>query len=328
MAAGMLDELAPVAAARGTLMPQAIAGYRVGWNRSTGLLYAEGHPSLAEDGSQAGTAQRALGGDSVALFAPDALARALSALETELQAHGVPLPPGIAQDGSRMALTDDYDGFGGIRRCDATVDLEVDSRAEGLAILAGVAAMATTVGRAQADVRYAKDGTSSVETVYLRGLGGAKILGRWYDKGLESWGPGRRGLRIRAEDQRRYPKGHRRRVQELTGSYVRAKFQERFLPMWRATKGVTVAGQVVLVEKIVQLVDEEELSAQRAEQLAGYLALRKHGVSQSPATSRRRRALLREHGLVEATGAIEEVEVDLHEVLEQALDGVAWSGQG
>jgi hypothetical protein len=238
------------------------------------------------------------------------------------------LPPGIAHAGSEIALTDDYDGFGGVRRCDATVDLQVESRAEGLAILAGVAAMATTVPRAQADVRYAKDGTGSVETVYLRGCSGVKVLGRCYDKGLEAHGPGRRGVRIRIEDQRRYPKGHRRDVAELTRSYVTMKFQQRFLPMWRATKGVTVAGQLVLVEKIADLEAAGELTPQRAEQLAGYLALRRFGTGQSPATQRRRRQMLRERGLVEAQGAIEEVEVDLHEVLELALESSNWGSVG
>lgn len=64
--------------------------------------------------------------------------------------------------------------------------------------------MATSAPRAQAEVRFAKDGTGSVETVYLRGHSGVKILGRWYDKGLEA-GSAPRGLLIRAEDQRRYP---------------------------------------------------------------------------------------------------------------------------
>jgi hypothetical protein len=311
MAGELLGELARVPVARGALLAQPVAGHRVGWNASAGLLYAEGHP----------------GGPDV-LCGPDELPGALQRLAEALLAAGVPVPPGIAHAGSDIALTDDLDGFGGVRRCDATVDLQLSSRGEGLAVLAGVAAMATTVPRGQADVRYAKDGSGSVETVYLRGLGGAKVLGRWYDKGLESIGPGQRGLRIRVEDQRRYPKGHRRDVAELTSSYVRAKFQERFLPMWRATKGVTVAGRVVLVEKIVELVEEEELSVQRAEQLAGYLALRRGGVRHSRSTEMRRKRLLREHGLVEADGAIEEVEVDLHSVLEQALDGAAWGGQG
>jgi hypothetical protein len=42
-------------------------------------------------------------------------------------------------------------------------------------------------------------------------------------------------------------------------------------------------------------------------------------------TRRRRRALVRETGLVLHNGAMEEVEIDLHEVLEEVLDTDAWS---
>jgi hypothetical protein len=193
--------------------------------------------------------------------------------------------------------------------------------------LAGVAAVATTAPRSQAEVRFAKDGTGAVETVYLRGYSGVKILGRWYDKGLES-GMAPRGERVRAEDQRRYPKGHRRGIHELEGAYVRSKFQQRFYPLWQATKGVTVGGVVVLHDRLADLVVEGEISARQAEQLAGYVALQKRGVSQKRSTTYNRRKQLRELGLVVADGCLEEVEVDLHEVLEEALESPSWGAQG
>jgi hypothetical protein len=195
-----------------------------------------------------------------------------------------------------------------------------------LAILAGVAAVATTAPRCQAEVRFAKDGTGSVETVYVRGYSGVKILGRWYDKGLES-GLAPRGERIRAEDQRRYPKGHRRGIHELEGRYVRSKFQQRFYPLWQATKGVTVAGPLILADRLADLVEDGELSARKAEQLAGYLVLQKR-VRQKRSTVYSRRKELRDLGLVVSEGVLEEVEVDLHEVLDEALESPAWGAQG
>ena len=87
-----------------------------------------------------------------------------------------------------------------------------------------------------------------------------------------------------------------------------------------------MAGHIVLADKLAQLVEAGELTARQAEGLAGYLILSKRGVTVSRASTYRRRAKLRDLGLVVADGALEEVEVDLHQVLDQALDGVAWQG--
>jgi hypothetical protein len=166
-----------------------------------------------------------------------------------------------------------------------------------------------------------------VETVYVRGFSGVKILGRWYDKGLES-GWSLRGERIRAEDQRRYPKGHRRGIHELEAHYVRSKFQQRFYPLWQATKGVTVAGPMIVADKLAEMVHEGELTARQAEQLAGYVVLAKLGVKHKRSTTYNRRKSLRELGLVVADGCLQEVEVDLHAVLEEAMESPAWGATG
>jgi hypothetical protein len=336
----MFDELASVPTRRGMLMPWPVAGHRVGWIRSSGMLYAEGHPSGAMPGEWSpepfvpSDDVCGRGGGEPWLVPPGDLSVAYDGLVAALEVSGVPVPS------SQWARRADYDpdhpwlddfdaepGFGGLRRCDATVDLQPPSRGEGLAILAGVAAIAKTAPRSQAEVFFAKDGSGAVETVYLRGYSGVKILGRWYDKGLES-GSAPRGERVRAEDQRRYPKGHRRGIDELEGAYVRSKFQQRFYPLWQATKGVTVAGSLVLADRLVELVDEGELSARQAEQLAGYVVLQKRGVKQKRSTVYNRRKQLRELGLVVADGCLEEVEVDLHAVLEEALESPAWGAQG
>lgn len=333
----MLDELAYVPASRGTLMPKAVAGHRVGWNRSAGMLYAEGHPSGSMPGEWCVEPlmpyERSGGCREVQpwLVPPGELPVAYEGLVAALEACGVPVPASqwatLQEAEDLLPGMEGQPGFGGLRRCDATVDIVPGSRARGLAILAGVAAVATTAPRSQAEVRFAKDGSGAVETVYVRGYSGVKILGRWYDKGLESgWAP--RGERLRAEDQRRYPKGHRRGIHELEAAYVRSKFQQRFYPLWQATKGVTVAGPLVIADRIVELVEEGEISARQAEQLAGYVVLQKRGVRASRATTYRRRAHLRELGLVVADGCLEDVEVDLHEVLEEALESPSWGAQG
>jgi hypothetical protein len=336
-AAAMLDELAHVPAARGMLMSAPIAGHRVGWNRSAGMLYAEGHPSGAMPGEWSlGPLVASEGVCGVQerepwLVSPGELPVAYEGLVAALEASGVPVPSSqwAASQEAEDVLpgVEGQPGFGGLRRCDATVDIEPGSRARGLAILAGVAAVATTAPRSQAEVRFAKDGSGAVETVYVRGYSGVKILGRWYDKGLES-GCAPRGERVRAEDQRRYPKGHRRGIHELEGAYVRSKFQQRFYPLWQATKGVTVAGALVVADRIAELVEEGELSARQAEQLAGYVVLQRRGVRQKRSTTYNRRKQLRELGLVVADGCLEEVEVDLHEVLDEALESPAWGAQG
>lgn len=137
---------------------------------------------------------------------PGDLPAAYEGLVAALEASGVPVPS--SQWASRQEAEDEWGlmpgtegepGFGGLRRCDSTEDLQFGSAARGLAVLAGVAAVSTTAPRSQAEVRFAKDGTGAVETVYLRGYSGVKILGRWYDKGLES-GSAPRGGRVRAED--------------------------------------------------------------------------------------------------------------------------------
>jgi hypothetical protein len=302
------------------------------------MLYAEGHPSGAlrdewrVDHDLLADRPVVSSDADPWLLSPNRLGEAYDGLVAALEVSGVPVPAfewatRWQEEGWGFPAEEFEPGFGGLRRCDATVDLDTGSRSRGLAILAGVAAVATTTPRSQAEVRFATDGTGAVETVYLRGYSGIKILGRWYDKGLES-GVAPRGERVRAEDQRRYPRGHRRGVHELEASYVRSKFQQRFYPLWQATKGVTVAGPLVLADRLADLVDEGEISSRKAELLAGYLVLQPRGVCQKRSTTYNRRKELRELGLVVADGVLEEVEVDLHEVLEEALESPAWGAVG
>ncbi len=306
LAGGWLDGMATVPAKRGRMLPRDVLGHRVGWDRSSGLLYAEGHPSA--DG----------------LCQPGALPGAYDALVASLLAADVPVPNGMTAD-VWLGFGDDgcrEEGFAGLRRADATVDLDVDSSAEGLAILAGVAAVARDAPRGKAQVHWSNDG-QAVETVYFRGLGGKNVLGRWYDKGAEAKTapPGRR---VRPEDQRRYVKGTRRSVEEYTAPYTRAKFHQRFLPLWQASKGVTVAGPIILAKKLAERVEAGDITAAQADDLAGFLVMEAVQLPRSKSTRQRRRAQVRELGLVLADGVLQEVEVDLHDVLDQVMDGGTW----
>ena len=313
LAADWLDDLATVPTARGALLPEPIAGHRVGWNRAAGMLYAEGHPS--PDG----------------LCSPDRLPDRLGELVAGLLAADVPVPPGVTEDVWTAGMGSVREsGFAGVRRLDSTVDLAVDSTAQGLAIMAGVAAVARDAPRCVAEVFFSADG-SGVETVYLRGSSGRKVLGRMYDKGRES-ASAPRGMLLRPEDQRRFVKGTRRDVGELTAPYVRERFAQRFYPLYQASKGVTVAGPIILAQKLADAVERGDLSAAQAERVAGHMLLsaaaRRGRGGVSRATGYRRKALARELGLVLADGVVQEVEVDLHEVLERALDEPGWGAQG
>jgi hypothetical protein len=284
-----------------------VAGHRIGWFAPAGLLYAEGHPS--PDG----------------LAPPAGLVSALDRVQTAMLAEGVPVPvglPGVDVYGGR------YEGFAGVRRLDSTVDLALESAAEGFAVMAGIAAVARDLPRSKANVWW--DSSGRVQTVGLHGYGGGKMLGRVYDKGAES-GTAAPGRLIRPEDQRRWGKDGRRDVAELSAPYVRGKFHQRFAPLWQASKGVTVAGPVILAEKLAELVAGGDLTRGQARNLAGEMLLglvESAELRPSRATRYRHRSQMRRHGLVLADGVLQEVEVDLAAVLEQAMDGAAWGAGG
>lgn len=298
-----LDAAATVGSARGRLLPQAIGGHRVGWNRSAGMLYAEGHP----------------GGD--ALGFPDELPVALERLVGELNAAGVPLPDGRA---ATDVYGDRFDGFLGVRRLDSTVDWWSKSGAEGAAVMAGCAALARSWPRSKSAMWAAK---GRWETIALHGYGGGRMLGRIYDKGVES-GVAPPGRLIRPENQQRFVQESRRAADELTSEWVAGKFKKRFAPLWRASKGVTVAGPIVIAERLREAVEAGEVTEAAAGALAGDLLMAlappRTGKLLSPATRDRRRSMQRELGLVLADGVLQEVEVDLHDVLEEVMETDQW----
>jgi hypothetical protein len=296
--------------ARSRLMREKIDGYTIGWYPRSCLVFAEGHP----------------GGDD-GLGCPDELPSQLGYLEASMWDHGLPVHPRRTRDvwaSSRPQTSDRSSGYAGVRRLDATADVAFGSGAEGLAVLAGVAALLDD------DVLHRNGGL--LATVLLKARGGRKTIGRLYDKSYEA-NSGPRGTLIRVEDQRRWASESRRGVEELTSGYVRDKHCQRFIPLWRATKGVTVAGPIVMAEKLVDAVEAGEITARQAKLYSGEMFLAAiadaRGVSLGERTTRyRHRRAIRELGLVVADGALQEVEVDLHDVMDQVLDADVWGARG
>jgi hypothetical protein len=108
---------------------------------------------------------------------------------------------------------------------------------------------------------------------------------------------------------------------------LKRRFERRFVPLWRASKGLTVAGLPVLAEKIVSQMRDGEVSAREAEKLAGFLVLENAGVAKrglSKATYYRRTSERCELGLVLADEFYDPVEVHLEDVLERALATPLW----
>ncbi len=305
-AARWLQERACVPGKIGFYLPEKVLEYRVGWFRG-GLVWAEGHPLMVD-----GVA---------ALCPPGELVACALDLQDAILATGLPLP---TRERPFESLGPTSEGFAGLRRADAAVDIALDS-AQGRALLAGIAACARDAPGV-AEVIWGP--SRAAETVYFRGRTGKKVLGRWYDKAVEATlGP--RGTLIRGEDQRRWPKGCRRDPEELTVDYVRSQFQRRFYTLYKASKGVTVAGAAVCAAKLAEAAAAGEISSHKARVLAGDVLLEAHGLSVGPAsTLRRSRAARRELGLVLADGVLEEIEVDVSGILEEALDTDAWGRRG
>jgi hypothetical protein len=312
--ASVLGELATERAQRARLLPDAIGGCRVGWFPSSGLMFAEGHP--AGDG---------------ALAPPDGLSGWLDGLVDDLDSFGLPAPRGRSWDAWTPGGGDRFAGFAGFRRLDATANIAFDSSAEGRAVLAGVAGVVRDAPRTHAELRFE---AGKLQTVYLRGLGGRKVVGRWYDKGIESRSAPI-GQLLRAEDQRRFVKATRRDVDELTTPYVREKFRARFRPLWQASKGVTVGSVDRSIDKLRRLVEDGTITAAQAQRLAGAVVFDpvwdELPVECRPSrrTRFRHRAELREAGVVViGDQELDAVEVELADVLEAAIDADVWERYG
>ncbi len=308
-AARTIASMAGPGVAGSQLLREPILDHRIGWFPDPGLLYAEGHP--------------APGG----LARSEQLPAVLEQLRGELHDRGVQVPdweqPLVMRPNGTRHPTE---GFGGVRRLDSTVDLGFDDPLEGMAALTGVAAL--SLPRVQTQI-WREVGTNRVRTVYYRGYGGKRVLARCYDKGVESRTAGP-GFWVRPEDQRRFVSGARPMVEAVaSGPFIRNAFVKRFEPLWQAAKGVKVGGISKLAKKLDELQREGEITPTAAKRIAGHLVLDAFGVQhQGRSTRCRDRADARRLGLVLADGVLDEVEVDLGEILERALDSDAWGQAG
>jgi hypothetical protein len=274
------------------LLPDPLpSGHRVGYFPAYGLMFAEGHPS--PDGLAPG----------------DSLGDRLCSLEVELSDLGL-----------RMGGS----SFAGVRRMDATADLKFADRTHGVMALAAIASI--QYPRCKLETIRAV-GDSRIETVSIRGRAGRRILGRAYDKGVQT-GETLAGHWNRLEDQRRFAKAARRDINEMTAASVKEKFEQRFAPLWKATKGVTVGGPLVIHANLAEKIASGELTYNEAERIAGYLALESQGLApESRATMYRRRAEARAAGVYNSESE-ELLEVDVSDVLAMALESEAWGCEG
>jgi hypothetical protein len=206
----------------------------------------------------------------------------------------------------------------GVSRSDLTVTTKFDRPQEARAFLAGMAAV--QLPRTETTRRG-----HPVHSISWTAPNGRRILARCYDKGLERGGEAFELARL--EDQRRYSSNGRPPVDVVAdGDYMRGRFDARFGPVRKAVDGVKAATFPVIAQDLADQVRYGYRPWKEAERLAGSLVLLRGGAGDgySRRTMYRRRAQLREAGYVVVDDVVEAVEVDLGEVVEQAL-AAEWS---
>ncbi len=211
--------------------------------------------------------------------------------------------------------------FRAVSRLDSTATTVFEHGSAGVAFLQGMAALDWPRLK---PVVYGKP-PETVALTYRNSRG--RIVARGYDTGLLRGGY-ERGEAIRLEDQRRFSSG-RRPSDVFARGFARERFERRFLPLYKASRGVTVASVPVLAERVSTMVDRGELSPSTAARLLGFVAIQTDARQRfAVRTARRYRAELRELGLVVADDFFEPIEVELSSVLEAALDSPHWGANG
>jgi hypothetical protein len=222
------------------------------------------------------------------------------------------------------ALLDDRLGVRthrGVARSDQTVTTAFQRPQEGRAFLAGMASV--QLPRCETSRRG-----HPVHSMFWTHATGRRKLARCYDKAMET-GDGEPFTRPRLEDQRRYPSGARPVVEAVAdGEFLRGRFEARFGPVRKVVDGVKAASFPVIAQALADEVRYGYRSTREAERLAGSLVLLTGGAGEAykRSTFYNRRAELREAGFVVVDDLAEVVEVDLGEVVDQALETARWHG--
>jgi hypothetical protein len=232
---------------------------------------------------------------------------------------------GLAYDEVRGVLEAEVGSyeFRGVSRLDSTATYRFADGRAGIAFLGGMAALDWP--RLKPVVWGKPPETVGLIARNSRG----RLLARGYDSGLLR-GTHERGVAIRLEDQRRYPSGKRPSSDAFQAAYVRKRFHARFAPLYKSAKGVTVAGLPVLATRIAAMLNAGDLTYREAERIGGALVIELGGAAShySRRTHYRRRAELRERGLVLADDFYTPVAVDMGDVLEACLDSPLWGANG
>lgn len=280
-----ISALATQVSGRACLLPEPLAGHRVGWFPEPRLVFAEGRP----------------GGEG--LLPTTEIAAALRRLCASLADLGIPLAA------VRCA---------GLRRLDLAADLRTDSGVEGLALLECIAAVSFGAGKLAA---YRAE--RRTESVLVKSRAG-RTLARVYDKGAQrSAAP--RGRWIRFEAQWRFPRAERPAPESLDAAELRARFARRFEPLWQAAGGLRLAAPTLLAERIGEAVADGRLAPSRARTLAGYLLLTAAGVPQGARrTTCELERECRELGLAVSLAAETDRRVDVATVLDECMVPGVW----
>lgn len=211
------------------------------------------------------------------------------------------------------------DSFGsaesrGVSRLDLTTSRKFDP-AQGRTFLAGLAAV--ELPRMETTRRG-----SPVHSAWWTGARSATIKGRAYCESFKV--PGREAFeRVRVEDQRRFPNGHRPSLDVAADAeFQREKFRQRWEPVRKSVEGVRAASFPVIAQALADEARYGFRSAREAERLAGALVLLSGGAGEaySRATMYRRRSELREAGFIVVDDFMEPAEVNLGHELERALE--------
>jgi hypothetical protein len=197
-------------------------------------------------------------------------------------------------------------------RLDLASDLMFANGGDGLAMIRAASFL---------DVPRAKTGTDGrkagkLESVTFRSTRGRRVIGRLYDKGVESasFEPGRL---IRYERQLRYEKAREPSLADALRLPMRDLYAKQLRAAVANSRQVVAAPVNPSLDVLMMLADDGKITYQQAERLAGYLAIRQRGDPlQLPSRTRQRREReLREVGLVitdEAEAVMEAVPLGVY----------------